>query len=81
MQLGGNDPASCAKAALAVAKRGYTEINLNCGCPSDRVSGKGEFGASLMLKPTVVKNVMGAIREILDKNGFANVETSVFFLI
>ncbi|MGC2461419.1 MAG: tRNA dihydrouridine(20/20a) synthase DusA [Steroidobacteraceae bacterium] len=48
LQLGGNDPSLLAAAARAGAERGYREINLNCGCPSDRVHA-GAFGACLML--------------------------------
>lgn len=53
-QLGGSNPEYLAKAAKIVAEYGYDEINLNCGCPSDRVAGAGCFGASLMLKPELV---------------------------
>lgn len=42
---------------------GYDEINLNCGCPSDRVAGAGAFGASLMLQPELVARCMSAIAE------------------
>ena len=47
LQLGGNDPKALAQAARIGADWGYAEINLNCGCPSDRVQG-GAFGACLM---------------------------------
>jgi tRNA-dihydrouridine synthase A len=47
LQLGGSDPAKLARAAAIGAERGYDEINLNCGCPSDRVQ-SGCFGAALM---------------------------------
>ena len=50
-QLGGSDPAVLAQAAAIVAAYGYDEINLNCGCPSDRVAGAGCFGAAMMLRP------------------------------
>src|SRR5579864_4948346 len=50
LQLGGNDPAQLAAAARIGADAGYDEINLNCGCPSDRVHA-GAFGACLMLTP------------------------------
>ena len=43
-QLGGSDPAELAQAAKWVAERGYDEVNLNCGCPSERVQ-RGSFGA------------------------------------
>lgn len=60
-QLGGSCPSSLGKAAKIVESWGYDEINLNCGCPSDRVAGKGEFGASLMLKPELVRDCMRGI--------------------
>ena len=47
LQLGGNDPVALAQCAKLGEKWGYDEINLNCGCPSDRVQ-KGDFGARLM---------------------------------
>ena len=53
-QLGGSDPEQLGKAAAVVAKYGYDEINLNCGCPSDRVAGAGCFGAAMMLNPQLV---------------------------
>ena len=55
MQLGGSNPDLLAKASSLVETFGYDEINLNVGCPSDRVCGKGEFGASLMKKPELVE--------------------------
>src|ERR1700733_6049344 len=51
LQLGGNDPAPLAAAATAGEDASYCEINLNCGCPSDRVA-SGAFGACLMLEPS-----------------------------
>lgn len=62
-QLGGSSPASLAAAAHIVAAWGYDEVNLNCGCPSDRVAGKGEFGASLMRKPELVRDCCREISE------------------
>ncbi|MCF2870444.1 tRNA dihydrouridine(20/20a) synthase DusA [Octadecabacter sp. G9-8] len=53
LQLGGSDPAELAKAAVIGADEGYAEINLNCGCPSDRVQ-SGAFGAVLMEDPALV---------------------------
>ena len=53
LQLGGSDPKDLAQAARIGAAMGYDEINLNCGCPSDRVH-SGAFGACLMLKPRLV---------------------------
>lgn len=53
LQLGGSDPAELAKAAAMGADQGYAEINLNVGCPSDRVQ-SGRFGAVLMEDPALV---------------------------
>ena len=53
VQLGGSDPAQLAEAARIAADFGYDEINLNCGCPSDRVQ-SGSFGAVLMEQPSLV---------------------------
>lgn len=53
-QLGGSNPEYLAKAAKIVERYGYDEINLNCGCPSDRVAGAGCFGAAMMLQPELV---------------------------
>lgn len=53
LQLGGSDPAELAQAAVMGAQEGYPEINLNCGCPSDRVQ-SGRFGAVLMEDPALV---------------------------
>lgn len=52
-QLGGSEPDDLARAAEIVAAFGYDEVNLNCGCPSDRVQ-KGRFGACLMAEPGTV---------------------------
>lgn len=53
LQLGGSDPGKLARAAEIGAGYGYDEINLNCGCPSDRVQ-SGRFGACLMAEPELV---------------------------
>ncbi|MCB2056011.1 MAG: tRNA dihydrouridine(20/20a) synthase DusA, partial [Geminicoccaceae bacterium] len=53
LQLGGSDPADLAKAARIGEQWGYDEIDLNCGCPSDRVQA-GRFGACLMAEPDLV---------------------------
>mmetsp|Transcript_43615 Transcript_43615/g.102839 ORF Transcript_43615/g.102839 Transcript_43615/m.102839 type:complete len:442 (+) Transcript_43615:75-1400(+) len=55
-QLGGSDPNSLAEAAQIVERWGYDEINLNVGCPSDRVCCRGEFGAVLMKRPELVRD-------------------------
>ncbi len=61
LQVGGSDPAHLAEAARIGAAMGYDEINLNCGCPSDRVH-SGAFGACLMLKPRLVAECVAAMR-------------------
>ena len=65
LQLGGNNPAKLAEAARLGAERGYNEINLNVGCPSDRV-GDGGFGACLMREPARVAACMAAMGEAVD---------------
>lgn len=61
LQLGGSEPATLAQAARIGADRGYDEINLNCGCPSDRVQA-GRFGACLMREPALVADCVAAMR-------------------
>ncbi len=65
LQLGGSDPAELAEAARLGAGRGYDEINLNCGCPSDRVQ-SGTFGAVLMTEPGRVARCVEAMREAVE---------------
>jgi tRNA-dihydrouridine synthase A len=60
LQLGGSDPVDLATAARIGADFGYDEINLNCGCPSDRVH-SGAFGACLMLEPERVADCVAAM--------------------
>ncbi|MCF2904196.1 tRNA dihydrouridine(20/20a) synthase DusA [Octadecabacter sp. CECT 8868] len=60
LQLGGSDPVELAKAAVMGAEEGYPEINLNCGCPSDRVQ-SGAFGAILMTQPALVADCCRAM--------------------
>ncbi|MEO0484383.1 MAG: tRNA dihydrouridine(20/20a) synthase DusA [Pseudomonadota bacterium] len=60
LQLGGSDPAELAEAAAMGAERGYAEINLNVGCPSDRVQ-SGAFGAVLMKDPELVARCVTAM--------------------
>jgi tRNA-dihydrouridine synthase A len=60
LQLGGSDPHDLAQAARIGADFGYDEINLNVGCPSDRVQ-SGRFGACLMREPHLVANCMAAM--------------------
>jgi tRNA-dihydrouridine synthase A len=61
LQLGGSEPRELAAAARAGEQAGYDEINLNCGCPSDRVA-SGAFGACLMLEPARVAECVAAMR-------------------
>jgi len=62
LQLGGSEPAELAKSAKLGAQWGYDEINLNCGCPSERVQ-KGAFGACLMAEPQLVADGVKAMRD------------------
>jgi tRNA-dihydrouridine synthase A len=62
LQLGGSDPAKLAAAAVIGETWGYDEINLNVGCPSDRVRG-GNFGACLMADPGLVARCVRAMRD------------------
>ena len=57
-QIGGNNPQLCGQATKVVEEFGYMEVNLNIDCPSDRVSGKREFGAVLMKKTDVAFSVL-----------------------
>jgi tRNA-dihydrouridine synthase A len=61
LQLGGSDPAKLAEASRIAAGFGYDEINLNVGCPSDRVQ-SGRFGACLMREPALVADCVTAMR-------------------
>jgi tRNA-dihydrouridine synthase A len=61
LQLGGSDPAKLAQAAKIAADFGYDEVNLNVGCPSDRVQ-SGRFGACLMREPQLVAECVAAMR-------------------
>ncbi len=61
LQLGGSDPAKLAEAARIGEAFGYDEINLNCGCPSDRVQ-SGTFGACLMREPERVADCVAAMK-------------------
>ncbi|MFT6676756.1 MAG: tRNA-dihydrouridine synthase A [Sulfitobacter sp.] len=65
LQLGGSDPAELAEAARIGAEAGYDEINLNVGCPSDRVQ-SGCFGAVLMEHPALVARCVSAMRAAVD---------------
>ena len=61
LQLGGNEPAKMAEAARIAESFGYDEVNINCGCPSDRVQ-SGAFGACLMREPATVASCVSAMR-------------------
>ena len=65
LQLGGSDPVELAHAARLGAAWGYDEINLNCGCPSERVQ-TGSFGACLMADPALVAQCVAAMRDVVD---------------
>ncbi len=60
LQLGGSEPALLAQAARIGVEHGFDEINLNCGCPSDRVQA-GRFGACLMREPSLVADSVAAM--------------------
>ena len=62
VQLGGSDPRELAESSKICASLGYDEINLNIGCPSERVQ-KGSFGACLMQEPKLVKDCIEAMQE------------------
>ena len=62
LQLGGSEPASLAQAARIAEDFGYDEVNLNVGCPSDRVQ-SGRFGACLMQEATLVADCVAAMRQ------------------
>jgi tRNA-dihydrouridine synthase A len=64
LQLGGSDPAQLAHAARLGERWGYDEINLNCGCPSERVQ-TGSFGACLMREPSLVADCVKAMRDAI----------------
>jgi tRNA-dihydrouridine synthase A len=74
LQLGGSDPDMLQEATSIVTEvtnRGYcdyTAINLNCGCPSPKVAGKGNFGASLMNDPKLVRDIVTAMDKGTDSN-------------
>ena len=62
LQLGGSDPHDLARCAKLAEQWGYDEVNLNCGCPSDRVQ-NGAFGACLMAKPQLVADCIKAMQD------------------
>lgn len=66
LQLGGADPAMLAQSARMGEQWGYDEINLNCGCPSDRVQ-RGAFGACLMREPHLVTDCVKAMQDAVQR--------------
>ena len=62
LQLGGSEPVDLAHCAKLAAQWGYDEVNLNCGCPSERVQ-RGAFGACLMAEPRLVADCVKAMRD------------------
>jgi tRNA-dihydrouridine synthase A len=62
LQLGGSEPADLAACARLAQRWGYDEVNLNCGCPSERVQ-RGAFGACLMAEPGLVRDCVAAMRD------------------
>lgn len=62
LQLGGSDPAELATCTKFAKQWGYEEVNLNCGCPSERVQ-KGQFGACLMAAPKLVADCVDAMKQ------------------
>ncbi len=62
LQLGGSDPAAMAQCALYAQQAGYDEVNINAGCPSDRVQ-SGKFGACLLATPAIVADCVAAMQQ------------------
>ena len=84
LQLGGSEPSDLAKSAKLGEQWGYDEVNLNCGCPSERVQ-KGAFGACLMAEPQLVADCVKAMRDAVSidvtvkhRIGIDNVESYNF---
>jgi len=84
LQLGGSEPDALARCARLAARWGYDEINLNVGCPSERVQ-KGAFGACLMAEPRLVAACVHALREasalpvsVKHRTGIDRVESYAF---
>ncbi len=65
LQLGGSEPQDLAQCARLAQQWGYAEVNLNCGCPSERVQ-RGAFGACLMREPTLVADGVKAMVDAVD---------------
>ena len=67
LQLGGNEPETMKKATEISVKYGYKAVNINAGCPSEKVSGAGCFGAALMLQPDLLSELALSVGEALGK--------------
>ena len=65
LQLGGSEPADLAHCARLAQQWGFDEVNLNCGCPSERVQ-RGAFGACLMREADLVRDGIAAMRDVVD---------------
>lgn len=65
LQLGGSEPSELAACAKLAEQWGYDEVNLNCGCPSERVQ-RGAFGACLMAEPALVRDCIKTMRDAVD---------------
>lgn len=74
LQLGGSDPKELSAAASLAVAEGYDEVNLNCGCPSDRVQ-SGQFGACLMRSPDVVVECVAAMLDSCGDSSKVSVKT------
>ena len=76
LQLGGSETDELAHCAKLAAQWGYDEVNLNCGCPSERVQ-RGAFGACLMAEPLLVRDCVKAMVDMLDGIGRASIPVTV----
>lgn len=86
LQLGGADKQALVKCAMIAEEKGFVEVNLNLGCPSDRVQA-GNFGACLMLKPELVMDCIKALKKVVSipvtvkmRIGIDNLDSYDFFL-
>ena len=76
LQLGGSETDELAHCAKLAAQWGYDEVNLNCGCPSERVQ-RGAFGACLMAEPLLVRDCVKAMVDALGSVGHASIPVTV----
>jgi tRNA-dihydrouridine synthase A len=77
-QIGGNSPRLCGKATSIVLERyGYDEVNLNIDCPSERVSGRREFGACLMKKAKLAREIVGEMQANAPPSAFVSVKCRI----